>query len=64
MSRRAIDPNGAVGGDSVELQFQVLISVRRIEFELPSIPTDTATAIALTAHGAGIKGLFYDPVVG
>ena len=47
MHRRPVEPDGAVRGDAVKLQFQVLPPIGRIQPDLAAIPRDSTLAIPL-----------------
>ena len=59
----AIHPNGAVRGDAVELKFEMLAAISRINLKMPSIPTETALAIALGDIGILLDRRLGGPIV-
>ena len=63
MHDRAIHPNGAVRRDAVELKFEMLAAISRINLKMPSIPTETALAIALGDIGILLDRRLGGPIV-
>ena len=59
----AIDPNGAVRGDAVELKFEMLAAIGGIDLKMPAIPTETALAIALGDIGILLDRRLGGPIV-
>ena len=63
MHDRAIDPNGAVRRDAVELEFEMLAAIGWIDLEMPAIPTEAALAIALGDIGILLDRRLGGPIV-
>ena len=55
MNDRSVEPDRAVGGEAVELQFQRASPIRRLQSDIAAVPTDTARPVALCDISLGIE---------
>ncbi|EGY01427.1 hypothetical protein AZA_81404 [Nitrospirillum viridazoti Y2] len=61
---RAVEPEGGVGGDAVDLQLDMTALVGRIEAQGGAVPGDAPPAVALGPVRVSLDGLETDEIMG